>query len=135
MPARDYRDLIVWQKAMRLAVACYRVTHNFPPAELHGLTGQIRRASVSIPANIAEGQGRSSKKDFQRHLSIARGSLNELQTLLMLARRITYLAAEDETSLIQATHEISKMLTQLRRSLTSNQKSPSNARTPAPTDY
>jgi four helix bundle protein len=112
-----------------------RITNGFPASELHGLTGQIRRASVSVPANIAEGQGRSSKKDFQRQLSIAHGSLNELQTLLMLARRITYLSAEDETSLLQATREISKMLTQLRRSLTTSQKSPSQRAVHPETDY
>lgn len=85
---RSYRDLVVWQRAMELAECCYRVTAMLPQNELYGLSSQIRRSAVSVPANIAEEHGRLHRKDYLRYLSIARGSLSELQTLLALSSRL-----------------------------------------------
>src|SRR3712207_2721672 len=85
---RDYRDLEVWRLAMDLAEPVYRLTRAFPKAEEYRLTSQLLRASASFPANIAEGNARSSRKDYARFISIARGSLAETETFLMLARRI-----------------------------------------------
>jgi hypothetical protein len=75
MPTRDYRDLIAWKKAFELALAIYEITSNFPNDERYGITSQLRKAGVSIPSNIAEGQGRNSKGEFLHHLYIAPGSL------------------------------------------------------------
>ena len=91
MSVQSYRELIVWQKAIDLVVAIYRITQSFPREEAFGLTSQLRRAAVSIPSNIAEGQGRRSAKEFQRFLDIARGSLQEVETQLLIANRLHYL--------------------------------------------
>ena len=90
MAVQSYQELEVWKVAMDLATECYRVTKAFPKDELFGMTSQIRRSAASIPANIAEGQGREHKKEFLSYVSIARGSLKELEThlLLLSARRI-----------------------------------------------
>src|SRR5688500_9504376 len=85
---RSYKDLIVWQRAMELAEAAFDIAGSLPRDSASGLTSQIRRSAVSVPANIAEGHGRLSRADYLRHLSIARGSLMELQTLLALAHRL-----------------------------------------------
>ena len=87
-PIKSHRDLIVWQKAMDLVVLIYKATEAFPKHELYGLTSQLRRAAASIPANIAEGQGRRSKPEFCQFLGNARGSLLELDTHLELALRL-----------------------------------------------
>ena len=79
MAVQSYRQLIVWQKALELVKIIYNLTNNFPKAEIYGLTSQVRRAAVSIPSNIAEGQGRDSTKEFLHHLSIAYGSLMEVE--------------------------------------------------------
>jgi four helix bundle protein len=94
MNIKSHRDLIAWQKAMTLAEVVYDCTRNFPREEIYGLMSQIRRCAVSIPANIAEGQGRRSKKEFQQFLGHARGSLLELDTHLELALRFGYLNSE-----------------------------------------
>ena len=86
-PVRNYRDLVAWQKGMNLAERTYAVTAGFPDTEKFGLVSQMRRAAVSVPANIAEGFGRFRKAEFRRFLEIAIGSLFELQTLAELARR------------------------------------------------
>jgi four helix bundle protein len=117
MPVRDYRDLVVWQAAMRLAEKCYEATKACPRDELFGMTAQIRRASASIPANIAEGRGRQGTKDFLRFLSVARGSLVELETHLQLSHRVGLLPKEQLNELLARTDKISRMLTSLRRSL------------------
>jgi len=80
MVVKSYRDLLVWQEAMELVIGCYRISDRFPPRELYGLTNQLRRAAVSVPANIAEGRGRSHTREFVYHLSIAYGSLKEVET-------------------------------------------------------
>jgi four helix bundle protein len=86
--ANSYKDLLVWKKAKALAVAVYRATDRFPKGELFGLTSQMRRAAISVASNIAEGQGRGSKKDFAKFLCMARGSLLELQTQLEIAEEL-----------------------------------------------
>jgi four helix bundle protein len=86
--AQDFQDLTVWQRAMELAQAVYELTKLFPPSELYGLTSQLRRASVSVASNIAEGRGRGSDGEFKYFLNIAQGSTYEVQTQLLLAKRL-----------------------------------------------
>ncbi len=117
MSVQHYRQLLVWQKAMDLAEKCYEVTRSFPIEERYGLSSQIRRAAVSVPANIAEGQGRFHTKEFLNHLSIARGSLLEVETLLQLSSRVGFLEQEKVTELESLSSEVSRMLTGLRQSL------------------
>jgi four helix bundle protein len=117
-----YRDLVVWQVAMTLAEKCYAVTKSFPKDELFGMTAQIRRASASIPANIAEGRGRQGTAEFLRFLSVARGSLTELETHLILSQRVSLLPQPRLEELLVISDEISRMLTALRRSLRAKQK-------------
>lgn len=117
MPLRDYQELEVWQRAMTLAEECYRATRCFPREELFGLTSQMRRAEVSIPANFAEGQGRYFTTEFLKHLSIARGSLMELETHLIISERIGLLDATHLTPLLYLTDEISRMMSGLRKAL------------------
>ncbi|MBZ5502136.1 MAG: four helix bundle protein [Acidobacteriia bacterium] len=88
---KSYRDLLVWQKAMDLVVASYGIAKKLPAQEMYGLVTQIQRAAASIPANIAEGHGRKHRGDYLHHLSIARGSLLELETHLLIAGRLGYL--------------------------------------------
>jgi four helix bundle protein len=122
MPVRDYRDLDVWQAAMTLAQRCYEVTKRFPKDEMFGMTAQIRRASASIPANIAEGRGRQGTKEFLSFLSIARGSLMELETHLMLSHRVQLMQAQELDELLAITDRISRMLSGLRTSLRARQR-------------
>ena len=117
MTIQSYRELKVWQKAMDLAVACYDATKTFPSEEKYGLTSQIRRAAVSVPANIAEGQGRNHTKEFLNSLSIARGSLKELETHLILSVRVSLLAENQLQDLLRQSEEVSRMLAGLRGSL------------------
>ena len=95
MRARTYRELDAWQVAMELVLATYHVARLLPKHETYGLGSQLRRASVSIPANIAEGYGRLHRGDYLRHLSIALGSLRELETLLEIVVRLEYEAARE----------------------------------------
>ena len=121
MAGNSYRDLEVWQRAMDLVVACYRLTKAFPASELYGLTGQLQRAAVSVPANIAEGQARQHTKEFLHHLSIANGSLAELETHIQIAERLDYIKgrAIQETSL--QSDQVARMITGLRKSLKARQ--------------
>ena len=105
-----YKDLIVWQKAMDLTVQVYNLTKKIPKEELYGLTNQLRRAVVSIPSNIAEGNGRASTGDYVRFLSIARGSVAEVETQLLICVRLKYLTQEDIESLLSLVDEIGQML-------------------------
>lgn len=114
---QSYRDLILWRKALDLVEAMYTATHDWPKDEAYGLTSQVRRAVVSIPANVAEGQGRDSKRDFLRFLAIANGSLLELETHLFIAHRLGYLVQEIRDQLLEQTAEISRVLQGLVRSL------------------
>jgi four helix bundle protein len=91
----SYRDLIAWRKGMTFVTASYQATQSFPRDELYGLTNQLRRAAVSIPSNIAEGQARFSPKEFRHFLSHGRGSLVEIETQLMIAQNLGYLSADE----------------------------------------
>jgi four helix bundle protein len=111
--SRSYKDLEVWQVALELVKAIYKTTSKFPSSEKFGLTQQIRRAAVSIPCNVAEGQFRNSPKEFKQFLSIALGSAAELETQLIIAREIDYLSVEEPTVLLNILERIMKMLRKL----------------------
>ena len=110
----SHRDLIVWQRSMALAVDVYKLSAKFPAVETYRLTSQLTRAVTSVPANIAEGHTRSTAKDFAHFLSIARGSLMETETFLMLAVQLGYLTDAEASPALASITEISKMLTTLR---------------------
>lgn len=114
---RSYKDLLVWQKAMQLCERVYSVTSKFPNEEKFGLVSQIRRSAVSIPSNIAEGRGRTSRKDFIQFLHIALGSTNELETQLELAKRLMLGQKEDYNKVVGLLTEVKKMLAGLMSSL------------------
>jgi four helix bundle protein len=117
MTVTHYRELKVWEAAMTLAEHCYQVTKLFPREEMFGMTSQIRRAAASIPANLAEGHGRQSTKEFLNFISIARGSLMEVETHLQLSHRVGLLPKTKLDELLRQTDEISRMLSGLRNSL------------------
>ncbi|MBZ9671728.1 four helix bundle protein [Mesorhizobium sp. ES1-3] len=114
----SYKDLIVWQQAMDLAVATYALTKAWPKEELYGLTSQIRRSATSIPANIAEGYGRDNRGSYHQFLRIAQGSLKELETHLQIAERIGLATQDQADRMLLANEGIGKMLRQLIRKLT-----------------
>ncbi|MGA9391516.1 MAG: four helix bundle protein [Candidatus Sulfotelmatobacter sp.] len=109
----SYRDLIAWRKAMDLVTEIYRATKVFPRDELYGLTSQLRRASVSIPSNIAEGQAHLSRKEFHHFLSHARGSLVEIETQLMIEQNLGYISPQDTRLLLDQAAELGKVLNDL----------------------
>ena len=113
----DYRGLRVWQRAVDLVVLSYELTKKFPTDELYGLTAQIRRAAVSVPANIAEGNGRQHLGDYIQHLSIANGSLKELETHFHVAGRLGYLTPEQLGTVFDLSGEVGRMLTALMQKL------------------
>ena len=113
MPIKSYQDLIVWQKAMDLSVAVYELSNDFPVDERFGLTAQVRRSSVSVAANIAEGYGRDSDGDFTRYLRISQGSLKETETHLILAERLGFVSGKDIAGVMALSEEIGKMLRSL----------------------
>lgn len=121
MTIQSYRDLEVWQKAMELVVQCYQITKGFPVNEVYGLASQLQRAAVSVPANIAEGRSRQHNKEFIQYVSIAYGSLAELETHIEIAKRLGYIAADTAVELIDKTSTIGRMLNGLRRSLGKNE--------------
>src|SRR5450755_3927732 len=112
-----YRDLVVWQKSVELVTAVYTATSSFPRQEVFGLTSQLRRCAVSVPSNIAEGQGRATKGEFIQFLSHARGSLYELETQIVIAGRLGYLLAEREHALAAKAEEVARILNGLLTSL------------------
>lgn len=116
----SYRDLKVWQKAIMLAKNIYFMTEGFPKREHFGLSSQMRRAAVSIASNIAEGAARHSNKEFVHFLVIARGSLAELSTQIVIASEVGFLEAVHQETLESQCNEISKMLSGLRSRLTTN---------------
>jgi four helix bundle protein len=124
MALRSYRELEVWQRAMDLVEAVYHLTEHFPGEEKFGLTSQIRRAAVSIPANIAEGYGRSHRGDYLRHLSIAKGSLSEMETHLTLAVRLKFVEREQALTCWELAQQVGQMLTRLNQSLRKTQEIP-----------
>jgi four helix bundle protein len=107
---QSFRDLQVWQKAMKLTTLVYSITQSFPREEAFGLSSQMRRAAVSIPSNIAEGQGRLNTREFRQFLSIARGSVCELQTQLEIARSLGFGDPKLLASAEDISHEVGKML-------------------------
>jgi len=117
MTVRHYTDLIAWQKAMDLVIDVYRSTESFPRHEMFGLVNQMRRAAVSVPSNIAEGQGRATTKDFLHFLAVVRGSLQELQTQIILAFRLSFLDENRQQTLLGATTEVAKIINGLMNSL------------------
>jgi len=114
----SHRDLVVWQKAMDLAVNVYNLCSSFPSDERFRLTSQITRAASSVPANIAEGHARASRRDYAHFLAIAKGSLMETETFLTLAVRLQYLSNGQAAEAQRLITEISKMITAIRRKLT-----------------
>ena len=117
MAITHYKDLLVWQKSMDLAEKIYGAVKSMPKEELFGLSDQMRRAVISVPSNIAEGQQRSSTKDYIRFLHIARGSLGELETQIILCERLKYLEHETTYTLISQCDEIQRMISGLIKSL------------------
>jgi four helix bundle protein len=114
---RSYRDLEVWKKGIALCIEIYSLTAGFPSNEMYGLTNQIRRASSSISANIAEGYGRESTKNYIQFLKTARGSLYELDTFLTIAFGLKYMTKEKRLEMFNKTEEISKMINALIKKL------------------
>jgi four helix bundle protein len=115
---KDFRQLHVWQKAYELTIDVYRLTKAFPKSEIYGLTSQLQRAAVSIPANVAEGYERNHRKEYLQFLSIAKGSLGEVETYLLLAKDLKYLAADEYSILDEKRKTTSRLLKGLMRSLT-----------------
>jgi four helix bundle protein len=113
----SFRDLRVWQQGMDLVEAIYRVSQGFPKYEVYGLAGQMRRAAVSVPANIAEGHIRKHTKVFLNHLSIALGSLAELQTETEVALRLGYLTADESASVLKQSASLARQLHSLRNAI------------------
>src|SRR5271157_1072670 len=107
---KSYRDLVAWQKAMDLVTAVYQITASFPKEELYGLTSQLRRAAVSVPSNIAEGQGRKSKPEFRHFLHNAAGSLMEVETQVTIATVLGYLRQDKEAELLSRTNELGRII-------------------------
>ena len=118
----SYRDLIVWQKGMDLGVAAYRLTSRFPADERFGMISQIRRASASIPANIAEGYGRDSPGAYVQHLRVAQGSLKEFETHVLLSLRVGLIGEPETEPAMRLSEEIGKMLRGLIRSIEASNK-------------
>ena len=117
---KSYRELLVWQKAINLVVDSYRATAGFPKSETYGLMSQIRRAATSIPANIAEGYGRGSRKEYLQFLMIAQGSLKELETHLIVAEKPAYLTNSQTERLLSSADELGRMLGTLIRKTKAN---------------
>jgi four helix bundle protein len=123
-----YRDLDVWQKAMTLVERSYRLTEGFPRSEEFGLRAQIRRAAVSIPSNIAEGQGRSSTGEYVHHLAIAHGSLMELETQVQIAGRLGFVLNKEVETFLDAGSEVGRMLNALITSLRARMRARAGSR-------
>ena len=109
MSIQNYQDLIVWQKAMKLAELVYAFTKQFPQEEIYGLTSQVRRAAVSVPSNIAEGQARSGSAEFRNFLSISYGSRAEAETQLIIAQRLNYITKSQLEEALDLSNEIKRM--------------------------
>ena len=116
---QSYRDLVVWKKSMAPVLDVYRLTQSFPRIETYGLTSQLRRAAVSVPSNIAEGQARLSTGEFRQFLGNARGSLMEVETQILIARDLGYLAHDASEHLLAKAAEVGRILNGLLASLPS----------------
>ena len=110
---QDFKKLLVWRKAHELAVQIYRSTTSFPRSEMFGLTAQLRRAAVSVSANIAEGCGRGGRRELSRFLRVSAGSASELESHLLIAKDLAFLAAHDHQALNALTEEVKRMLSGL----------------------
>jgi four helix bundle protein len=119
-PSQSYRDLIAWQKGMSLAKSIYRLSAEFPKEEKFGCISQMRRAAVSVPANLAEGQARRTRGEFVQFISHAEGSVAELDTQLTLSVELEFCSESDATETDGLIQELRKMLNALRRSISSN---------------
>jgi four helix bundle protein len=117
MTIHTHREMIVWQKSIELVKRVYGLTKSFPREEIYGLTAQLRRAAVSIPANIAEGHARSGRRDYAHFLVIARGSLNEVDTLIELALSLEYTSRDKLNQVFGLMDEVGRMLNKLYNSL------------------
>ncbi|HEY4685550.1 MAG TPA: four helix bundle protein [Dehalococcoidia bacterium] len=117
MPVNSFRDLRVWQAAMNLVEQVYGLTQTFPKHELYGLAGQMQRAAVSIPSNIAEGHAREHTREYVQHISIAQASLAELQTQLEIAVRLRYLSDDRSIGVIDGISSLGRQLYGLRNAL------------------
>jgi len=117
MAVQSYRQLIAWQKAMELVRLVYELTDKFPREERFGLTIQIRKAVVSVPSNIAEGQGRNSTKEFINHLSIAYGSFMETETQNLIAEMRKYITSDESNSVLEKAAEVGRLVNGLTNSL------------------
>jgi four helix bundle protein len=120
---RTFRELVVWQKAMNLVTEIYRVTQKFPKEEIFGLISQLRRAAVSVPSNIAEGQGRLTEKEFRQFLGNARGSLAEVETQITIAKNLGFLDDPDFQNLSAKITEVARVLNGLISSVISEKRS------------
>lgn len=117
MAGRNYSDLVAWQRAMDLVEMVYKATAKFPKEEIYCLTNQLRRAVVSIPSNIAEGQGRKSPNDFRRFLAISYGSLREVETQILIARRLNYMTEAQTERMMNLAGEAGRLINGLSNSL------------------
>lgn len=115
--AQSYRDLVAWQKAMDLVTEIYRTTENFPPKEMYGLTSQLRRAAVSVPSNVAEGQALFSRREFRHFLRRVRGLLAEIETQFSIARNLGYITDAVRDALFEQTGELGRILNGLIASI------------------
>jgi four helix bundle protein len=117
MRVKKYQELIAWQKAIAVVTEIYSITSAFPQNEIYGLTSQLRRAAVSVPSNIAEGQGRATPGEFIQFLCHARGSLYEVETQVVIARNLRYVTLEQQESVLGALSELGRILNGLIASL------------------
>lgn len=115
---RGFKDLLAWQRAMQMVRAIYELTAHFPPEERYGLSGQMRRAAISVPSNISEGYGRVTTGEFKQFLGHARGSSAEVETQLMIAKDLQFGSPEAIAKAEQLCHEVGRLLTGLMRSQT-----------------
>lgn len=118
---KHYRDLLVWQKAMELAETCYDLTKSFPKEEMFCMVSQIRRAAISVPSNIAEGFGRGNDKEFSNYLRIARGSLSELETQLLLCKQVGLIKSDQLKSVMAISDETGRILRGLQKTVKGEQ--------------
>jgi four helix bundle protein len=114
---RSYRELVAWQKAMTLVKEIYRLTSSFPAAERYGITNQLRRAAVSVPSNIAEGQARFSQKEFHHFLSQARGSLAEIETQILISNDMAFISPAQTEAVLALADELGKIMNGLISSI------------------
>jgi four helix bundle protein len=117
MEIKSYKDLLVWQQAVDLAVSCYKLSKKFPKEDLFGMTSQLRRSSASVAANIAEGHGRESSASFVQFLRISQGSLKETETHIIIAGKLSLGSREELLAALATCDELGKMLRSLIRSI------------------